>query len=229
MKLVLRHSITEEHRSSMASIILEQPVNSATPIHERPTDQTPPFPIRKFSVEEYDLMGSTGILAEDDNVELLEGWIVPKMTKSPLHDAVIGMLAHAFSTRLPAGYFTRSQCGMTTDDSEPEPDWVVVSGTQRDFLWHHPQHGEVFLVVEVSHSSLYRDRQKRRLYARAGVPTYWIVNIEARCVEAYTTPTGTDDARYEQEVIYSFADSATVKITEGLIISIPVCEFLPDP
>src|SRR5262245_61942411 len=153
----------------------------------------PPFPVCTLTVDAYHRMIQAGILTEDDPVELLEGWIVPKMARNPPHDGAIDLTDEALRARLPAGWRIRTQEAITTTDSEPEPDLAVVRGTARSYANHHPGPSDVGLVVEVADSSLARDRDdKARLYARAGIPCYWIVNILDMQVEVYTDPTGPD-------------------------------------
>ena len=95
----------------------------------------PPLPVRRFTVEEYHQMIQAGVLGEDDDVELLEGWIVPKMARNPAHDAVVSMvMVDVLTPRLPKGWFCRGQSAITTADSEPEPDVAVVRGSTRDYL-----------------------------------------------------------------------------------------------
>src|SRR5436305_4096318 len=89
------------------------------------TTQLPPAPVRRFTVDEYHRMIQTGILEEDDSVELLEGWIVLKMPRNPPHDVAIDLAREAIETRLPAGWRVRVQSAITTSDSEPEPDLAV--------------------------------------------------------------------------------------------------------
>src|SRR5437773_4443565 len=83
---------------------------------------SPPYPVRRFTVAEYEAIARAGILDEDSNVELLEGWIVPKMIKHPPHDSTIDLLVFLLSKLLPDGWHSRSQNVVVTDDSEPEPD-----------------------------------------------------------------------------------------------------------
>jgi Uma2 family endonuclease len=156
----------------------------------------PPAPLRRFSVEEYQHMTDAGVLTEDDSVELLEGWIVQKMPKNPIHDATIDLLMQLFARLLPVGWFPRSQNVFLTGDSAPEPDVVIVRGHPRDYLVRHPRAHDVAVVVEVAETSLDRDKRKRRIYARAGVPVYWIVDVSARRVEVYSQP-DPQDGRYE--------------------------------
>src|SRR5215208_5522260 len=92
----------------------------------------PPGPMRPFSVSEYGRMIETGVLAEDDPVELLEGWIVFKMTRNPPHDVAVALTGKLLIRVLPAGWHVRSQSAITTQDSQPEPDVAVVRGDERD-------------------------------------------------------------------------------------------------
>lgn len=185
-----------------------------------------PFPVRRFTVAEYELMARAGILDEDDNVELLEGWIVPKMTKNPFHESVIAELDQAFRSRLPLGYHIRIQSALSTADSTPEPDLAIVKGAPRDYRQRHPQSNDVALVVEVADSSLARDRIKGRLYARAGIAQYWIVNLRELCVEVFRNPSGSDDAHYETGVKYSCDETLEVILPGSTHISVPISEFL---
>ena len=93
---------------------------------------------RRFTVEEYERLGETGVLCEDDSVELLEGLIVKKTTKNPLHDATIDILTRLFGRLLPSGWFLRVQNVLRTSDSEPEPDVVVTRGEPAAFRRRHP-------------------------------------------------------------------------------------------
>src|SRR5215831_15286794 len=81
-----------------------------------------PYPVRRFTVGEYHRMIQAGILTEDDPVELLEGWIVPKMPHTPPHDRTIQMGNKRTGRRLPPGWDIRVQSAISTADSEPEPD-----------------------------------------------------------------------------------------------------------
>lgn len=151
----------------------------------------PAIPMRWFSVDEYHRMIDAGVFAEDEQFELLEGWIVGKMTRKPRHDATIMDLHEVFRTMLPAGWCVRGQSAVTTSDSEPEPDIAIARGGSADYVDRHPGPADLAVVVEVSDSTLARDRDlKGRVYARAGVSVYWVVNLVDQVVEVYTDPTG---------------------------------------
>jgi Uma2 family endonuclease len=166
--------------------------------------ETPaPFPLRRFTVAEYRRLGETGVLTEDDRVELLEGWIVPKMNLNPPHSVCVQLVDDAVRKPLPAGWCVRIQDAITTGDSEPEPDFAVVRGSIREYASRHPGPADIGLVVEIADTSLARDHHRRRTYGRARIPCYWIVNLVDRRVEAYTLPTGPDaDPGYRRREDY---------------------------
>lgn len=101
------------------------------------------------------------------------------------------MLREALDKLGITGFFVHSQNPVTTRDSEPEPDLAIVRGKPRDYLGGNPDPKKTPLVIEVADSSLALDRRwKKRIYARARVPVYWIVNLIDRQVEIYTGPSG---------------------------------------
>lgn len=102
----------------------------ATPLSN--TGEISPFPVRRFSVQEYRRLGEIGVLDEDDRVELLTGWIVPKMNLNPVHSVCVQLADDTIRRALPAGWSIRIQDAVTTSDSEPEPDVAVVRGAIRD-------------------------------------------------------------------------------------------------
>src|SRR5262249_46180523 len=129
-----------------------------SPGRARMPADVPTLPVRRFSVKEYHRMIDSGILTDEDHVELLEGWIVPKMPRNPPHDTVISVIHNQeLGPLLPAGWFCRVQAAVTTDDSEPEPDLAVVRGRERDYLRKHPTPRDMGLVVEVADTTLRRD------------------------------------------------------------------------
>jgi Uma2 family endonuclease len=138
------------------------------------------------------------------------------------------IVEEAVRSRLPSGWIIRIQSSLTTSDSEPEPDVAVVRGGPRDYLRRHPHAEDTCLVVEVADSSLQRDRIKARLYARAGVPAYWIVNLIDSQVEVYWEPTGPSaQPEYRQKAVYRSGDRVPFLPPGGAVHEIPAVELLP--
>ena len=190
----------------------------------------PPLPVRRFTVDEYHRMIETGILNEEDRHELLNGWIVPKMTRNPPHDLSLSLVEAELERRLPAGWFRRIQSAVTaSSDSEPEPDVAVVRGNRRDYSSRHPGPQDMGLAVEVSDATLAQDRTvKLPIYARTRVPVYWIVNPPDGRVEVYTDPTGPDPApAYRQRRDFGPADEVPLVLDGTEVARIPVRDLLP--
>ena len=145
--------------------------------------------IWRLSIEQYHAIIQAGILTDDDSVELLEGWLVFKMPKNPPHRATTRLVRTALENILPAGWYVDSQEPITLSNSEPEPDIVVVRGDTRQYLDRHPGADDIALIIEVSDTTLQRDLTvKKRIYARAGISIYWIVNLVEEQVEVYSQP-----------------------------------------
>src|SRR6185295_17400065 len=96
--------------------------------------------------------------------------------------------------------------------SEPEPDIAVVLGTPQDYADHHPTIASV--VVEVSDSSLYVDRGiKADIYARAGIPTYWVVNLRHDQIEIFTEP---KNGLYQRRALVLSDGAMTVRAADEM-------------
>jgi Uma2 family endonuclease len=145
----------------------------------------------RLSVEGYDEAAWLGILNKYDPIELIEGLLVTKGRKTPPRSVSSGLLRDVLARLTPEGWYAGSHSPVATGDSEPEPDALLVRGDLRDYPDRHPGPGDVALVVEVADSSLSYDRSvKQRIYARAGIRVYWIVNLVDRQVEVHTEPSG---------------------------------------
>jgi Uma2 family endonuclease len=149
----------------------------------------PHFPVKRFTVSEYHRLIDKGAFDEDEPVELLEGWITPKMPRNPPHDSAVSRFQRQFWLRLGDSVVIRTQSAITLEDSEPEPDLAVALGPEGRYDDHHPGASELLLVIEVSVSSLGNDRSvKLPVYAAAGICEYWIVNVASRSVTVDTNP-----------------------------------------
>jgi len=172
-------------------------------------ESIPAESLYRLSVKQYHAMIRAGILTEDDQVELLEGFLVTKMSKNPRHIVATDLLQRVLSPLVPDGWYVSMQNPLTTKSSEPEPDAKVVKGDPRQYLKRKPGPNKVPLAIEVAHRSLKRDRGvKKRTYAAARIPTYWIINLVDRCVEVYTNPTAGQPNRIPSPITASSKDSA---------------------
>ncbi len=181
----------------------------------------PDSPIWRLSIAQYHQMVQSGILTDDDPVELLEGWLVTRMPKNPPHRLTTQLVREALAHLLPIGWYVDAQEPITTTDSEPEPDVVVVRGDRRDYRDRHPGPVDLALVVEVADSTLQRDRTtKQRLYAAAGIVVYWIVNLVDGQLEVYEGPTGPTEApHYAQRTDYQ-RDATVPLILDGQTVGV---------
>jgi Uma2 family endonuclease len=185
--------------------------------------------LTRLSVAEYDRMVAVGILPTTNRFELIAGRIEQKMPQGPRHNAVVLLTLHALDRLLPPGWHVGKEgpVRIPSEDSEPEPDISVVRGEIRDYLNRHPGPADVVLVVEVADSSLDHDRGvKLAIYARAGIPVYWIVNLIDRQVEVYTEP---DQATGQYAAIASHqgGEDVPVVIAGQVVGQIAVAELLP--
>ena len=184
---------------------------------------------RRFSVAEYHKLIEIGILTEDDNLELLEGYLVHKMSRNPPHDATLQLIQDVMPRLLPAGWCLRMQSAVTLAGSEPEPDGAIVRGDARTYAHHHPGPADVGLAIEVADATLAGDHvDKGRIYARAGIPCYWIVNLNDRQIEVYTSPSGAvPDPKFAQRVDFRVGDSIPLVLAGAAPILVAVQDLLP--
>jgi Uma2 family endonuclease len=153
------------------------------------TDLAPSIPSEptRISVERYLGLVEAGVLGEDDRVELLEGVIVAMAPQNPPHAAGVARVYEAVRAAVGRRAHLRSQLALVLRRSVPEPDLALVPGSVDDYERAHPT--TALLVVEVADSSLKQDRlSKAAIYAAAGIPEYWIVNLRDEIVEVMRDP-----------------------------------------
>lgn len=175
----------------------------------------------RFRVEAYHRMLEAGILGEDDHVELLEGVIVEMSPQGAAHARIVARLNRFLVLSVGEAFEVRPQLPLTLDEqSEPEPDLAVVPA-ESGLSNAHPHHA--LLVVEVASASLTHDRQvKARLYARASIPEYWLVDAERRCIEVYRDPDAAQ-GHYLSREVRSGAEVLECRSLAG--VSLPVSKL----
>lgn len=183
----------------------------------------------RFSLEQYHQIARLGILEENNQVEFLEGILVNKMTKNRAHSVATHKLRVLLEGLVPEGYYVESQEPTTTLDSEPEPDVMVVRGKLEDYQDQQPPASQVPLIAEVADSSLQQDRTwKKRIYARAGIPIYWIVNLTQRQIEVFTQPSGEAAvSEYSHCQIFDLGQETPVVLDGNEVGRIAVRDVLP--
>jgi Uma2 family endonuclease len=143
---------------------------------------------RRFTIEEYERMVETGILTQDDRVELIEGEIVEMSPIGDAHAAFVANLNHL----LVHGVGDRARVWVqgplrVPPRSKPQPDLALLRS--RSYVRAGATTDDVLLVIEVADTSLQYDRTvKLRLYARAGIREYWIVDANTETLEVYRSP-----------------------------------------
>ena len=194
----------------------------------RETD-IPPFPVRKFTVAEYHKMLQCGILRSGELYELLKGWIIPKLKRSPPNAYSTTSLLHSFRALFPGDeWVVGCQWPITFTDSEPEPACSVIHGPDELYKKRHPRPRETEFIAEVADTSLDRDRDiKPTIYAAGRIPMYWIVNLVDRRIEVYTDPRGGKKPAYKQQTNYGPDDAVPIVIGGKELGRIAVKELLP--
>ncbi len=199
--------------------------------------KTPPGLVWRLNVEEYHQIISAGILTKNDPIELLKGWLVEKGPPKPRHRAATKLTRNALEAIVPQGWYVDSGEPITLSNSEAEPDVIIVRGETRDYLDRHPGTADLGLVVEVADATLERVRValrmqhrslKKRLYARAGISVYWIVNLPQQQLEVYTKPNNSTEApAYDGSQIYRLGDEVTVEFASQSIGRVAVEDLFP--
>ena len=141
---------------------------------------------RLFTIDELEAMVRQGIIGQDERVELIEGQIVKMNPQGTGHIWAVNRTTRIFNRRDDVVASAQNTLELA-DGSGPEPDVAVLRATTSEN--QRPSSKDVLLVVEVADSSLGYDRQtKAPLYARAGIPEYWIVDLNGERIEVYTEP-----------------------------------------
>lgn len=185
-----------------------------------------PIRTRRWTRQEYGRLIDLGILAEDDPIELIEGRMIVAEPQNDPHARAIELAGDALRATFGPGWRVRIQLPLGLDpNSEPEPDVAVIQGSARDALGDHPSMAA--LVVEVADSSVRLDRgPKARIYARAQIPEYWIVNVADRVVEVYREPT-TSRRRSVYRAVQIFRPGETIAPLAAPAARITVDDLLP--
>lgn len=153
----------------------------------------------RMTIAKYYKMAETGILDTDKRYELMDGFIYETQPTSPKHATRLKKLERRLEACLGENAIVFTQHPLQlTDESEPQPDILVVKPPIDQYEERHPRPEDVLLVIEIANTTLQSDRSlKLALYAKAGIPEYWIVNLVKSQLEIHRNP-DTDEARYRE-------------------------------
>jgi Uma2 family endonuclease len=144
---------------------------------------------KKFTVDQYELMISAGVLSEDDRLELIEGEILEILPIGGLHIQVVNRLTRLLVLLVKDQAVVSIQNPIRLGRSEPQPDVAVLRTDVNDRPAGVPQGGDVLLVIEVADTSVNLDRAiKIPLFGREGVPEAWLVDLTLGSIEVYRGP-----------------------------------------
>lgn len=148
---------------------------------------------KRWTREEYHRLGEQGFF-NDQRVELVNGEILVLTPQSSQHSFVIAKLQRLLEGIFTDNYWVRTQLPIQMGgNQEPEPDVSVVQGRLEEFVEHHPSTAQ--LIVEVSFSTLEFDQHvKSHLYATAGVPDYWVLDLVNRQLLVFREPVADESA-----------------------------------
>jgi Uma2 family endonuclease len=150
---------------------------------------SPAFPRRLFTGDEVLRMVELRILDENDPFELLGGELIAMTPQGPAHASLVGELHDRLRQAYGVGTSVREEKPLECGPHDlPEPDLAVFVGGHEQYRQRHPRGSEALLVIEVAWSSQAVDRAKAAIYARAGVPVYWLIDVPARRVEVHSSP-----------------------------------------
>lgn len=178
-------------------------------------------PHHRFTLDEYERMVEAGILTEDDHVELIHGEIIAMSPIGPRHVDSVAILSRLLTFAVSDDVLVLVQSPIRLPDTtEPEPDIALV----RFARYRHtlPEPDDVFVLIEVSDSTRDYDRNtKLPLYAAAGIPEAWLVDIATDRVERHTEP-----AAGGYQLIRHFGRGTVVESVAIPTLAIPVDEIL---
>ncbi len=143
-------------------------------------------------------MAEVGVLKADKRYELIDGVVLELHPISPAHNYAVKSLSDQLSACVGEDATVFSQGPLQVDESEPQPDVMLLKPPTEQYRQRHPVPADVLLIIEVANATLQTDRTaKLQLYAGAGIPKYWILNLQKPQLEVHRNP-GTQEARYRE-------------------------------
>lgn len=183
-----------------------------------------PASLKLWNVAQYHRLYDSGLIGSDERCELIAGQILLMSPKGTAHVLALRLLSNTLSQLIDDDTFISTQDPIQLDDfSEPEPDLAVVKGDILDYSERHPSPSDILLIVEVADATLKTDSEvKDKLYARANIPEYWVLDLKNRQLIVFRNPTATG---YSDRLVAGVRDviSPTAFEKRGVVVE----EILP--
>lgn len=189
-----------------------------------------PETIHRWTYDQFMAIAKSGLFKDGPHVELIDGVITDKMGQEFVHKYSLGTLLSALQVVFGSErfFYSQSTYRLSAKDA-PEPDVIVFKGTYSDYRTGDPAIGEVLLIVEVANTSVADDlTRKRAMYARAGIPEYWIVDVNRRGVWVLREPRS-HEATWEQESFLPEGEAILPLHAPEGAEPIPISRFLAAP
>ncbi|MGB7413679.1 MAG: Uma2 family endonuclease [Thermosynechococcaceae cyanobacterium] len=182
--------------------------------------------LRRITTAEYHQMAIAGILAADEQVELIAGHIIQKMPKGPAHSALCKRIEKLLEHRLGDQVLVRLQDPIQLDAySEPEPDIAVVHPSLSFYADRHPIPTDVDLIIEIADTTIQRDLStKADLYAEAGIADYWVVSVTTQELHIFREP---QPDGYQRQLILRAQQSVSLLAFPSCTITVQECFGIP--
>ncbi len=176
------------------------------------------IPTFNFSVESYHKLIDAGVFKPTDKVELIEGKIIPRSSVNSPHAACVRRLGNILRGIFGNTAIISEQNPITlSNHSEPEPDIAVLRFDENDYEEAHPSEKDVFIAIEVSHTTQKYDREtKMPLFAQYGIPEAWVIDLKAKTIEVYANPM---NGEYGDKKTFKREDVLESRYFERLLVS----------
>jgi Uma2 family endonuclease len=172
----------------------------------------------QFTVDDYHRMRETGILAEDDHVELIDGEVRRMSPIGPFHAAIVKRLNNLLSTATTNIIISVQDPIQLDDYSEPEPDIALLQFEPSYYAHNHPTPSDILFLIEVADTSLDYDRnEKIPRYAEAQIPEVWLIDVEAERIEQFTSPL---ENQYTLRQTYKRGDHITSVVLPDITLAV---------
>ncbi len=174
---------------------------------------------KRFRVEDFRRMTEVGILPEESGWEIIDGFLIDKMTIGSRHPSTVKRMNRKLMRLLGDNAIISVQDPIHIDDyNEPEPDIALLKPREDFYAESHPAPQDVLLLVEVSDSTVEYDREiKKSIYAKAEIAEFWLVNLKESTIECYTQP---KNGNYRLAQIFETGEMVQSKTIENLKLKV---------